>query len=122
MSDDRTTDEFSTSDPIYCQNCGNEMPPVSEFCDECGVEVGSVVRDDTNTRLKASGIISGSLALVFLPIVLGPFSMICGYLLYDRGEHVWGKGIAAGGLVSTILGTVLALAITSLVQQCGLPA
>jgi len=31
------SDTGSTSDPIYCQNCGNDMPPVSEFCDECGV-------------------------------------------------------------------------------------
>jgi len=116
------SDSGSTSDPIYCQNCGNDMPPISDYCDECGIEVGSIAHDDTSTRLIASGIISGSLALVFLPIILGPFSVVCGYLLYDRGERAWGKGIAAGGLASTILGTILALAITSLVQQCGLLA
>lgn len=100
--------EQGTMDPIYCQNCGNDMPPVSEFCDECGVEVGTRAASETNKRLKASGIISGALSLVFLPILFGPISMVCGYLLYDRGEKEWGKWIAVGGFVAMVLGVALA--------------
>ena len=100
--------ETSTTDPIYCQNCGNDMPPVSEFCDECGVEVGAVATDGTNKKLKASGIISAALSLIFLPVVFGPISIACGYLLYDRGDEEWGKWIGIGGLVAMVIGMVLA--------------
>lgn len=105
--------ETSTTDPIYCQNCGNDMPPVSEFCDECGVEIGTVAADGTNKKLKASGIISGALSLVFLPIVFGPISIICGYLLYDRGEEDWGKWMAVGGFAAMVIGFLLAFVVFS---------
>ena len=107
------SDSGSTSDPIYCQNCGNDMPPVSEFCDECGVEVGARAADGTNKKLKASGIISAALSLIILPIVFGPISIICGYLLYDRGEREWGKWIAIGGSIAMIIGFVLSFLIVS---------
>jgi len=101
--------ETSTSDPIYCQNCGNDVPPVSDFCDECGVEIGTVAADGTNKKLKASGIISAAVSLVFLPIVFGPIAIMCGYLLYDRGDEEWGKWIALGGFVAMIIGIVIGI-------------
>jgi len=119
MSDTGISSENSTSDPIYCQNCGNDMPPVSEFCDECGVEVGVHAANETNKKLKASGIISGALSLIFLPIVFGPISIICGYLLYDRGEKEWGKWIAIGGAVAMVVGFLLSYIILSAVQAGG---
>ena len=113
------SDSGSTSDPIYCQNCGNDMPPVSEFCDECGVEVGARAAGETNKKLKASGIISAALSLVILPIVFGPISIICGYLLYDRGETAWGKWVAIGGTVAMIIGFALSYIIFSAIQAGG---
>jgi hypothetical protein len=113
------SDTGSTSDPIYCQNCGNDMPPVSEFCDECGVEVGARAAAGTNKKLKASGIISAALSLIFLPIIFGPISIMCGYLLYDRGEGAWGKWIAIGGGVAMVIGFTLSYIIFSAVQAGG---
>jgi hypothetical protein len=107
------SDSGDTSAPIYCQNCGNDVPPVSDFCDECGVEIGTVATDGTNKRLKATGIISGALALVFLPILFGPLSMLCGYLLYDRGETQWGTWMAVGGFVAMVFGFLLAFVVFS---------
>jgi len=110
MSEPSGAGEF---DPIYCQNCGNDMPPISDYCDECGVEVGTVATDETNRRLKASGIISAAISLVFLPIVFGPIAIICGYLLYDRGDEEWGKWIAVGGFVAMVIGIVLGVVVLS---------
>lgn len=118
MSDGPTADG-STSDPIYCQNCGNDMPPVSDFCDDCGVEIGAMAAGETNNKLKASGIISGALSLVILPVVFGPISMLCGYLLYDRGEKSWGKWIAIGGFTGMVIGTILAWVVFSAIQAGG---
>ena len=113
MSEPSGAGESQEFDPIYCQNCGNDVPPVSDFCDECGVEIGTVASSGTNRRLKASGIISGAISLVFLPIVFGPISIMCGYLLYDRGEREWGKWIAIGGFVAMIIGIVLGIVVLS---------
>ena len=105
--------ENSTSDPIYCQNCGNDVPPISDFCDECGVEIGTVAADEANKKLKASGIISAAISLIFLPIVFGPISIMCGYLLYDRGDEEWGKWIALGGFVAMVIGILLTWAVVA---------
>ena len=115
MSTSGKSESDDDFDPIYCQNCGNDMPPVSEYCEECGVGVGTTGRSDNSvtTRLKASGLISAVLSLVFLPIILGPLSMVCGYLLYDRGEEAWGKGIAVVGFVGMVVGSVLAVILFS---------
>ncbi|KQX72411.1 hypothetical protein [Aeromicrobium sp. Root472D3] len=48
-----------------------------------------------------------AIALVFLPIILGPIGAVLGFVGYSQGEKKLGLWAGIGGIAATIIGMVL---------------
>ena len=91
----------------YCQSCGAELAADSQFCESCGTEVGSSDSSSDHTALKLIGGTSAVISLIFLPIIFGPLSMLCGFLVYSKGDEQTGKRLAIGGFACMCVGMFL---------------
>ncbi len=61
------------------------------------------------------GAVLGVVALVFLPIVLGPIGAILGFVGNSKGDKPLGMYVGIGAIVTTVLGMVIgALVLTSM--------
>lgn len=87
------------------------MTEDTQFCPDCGTEVGGQGSNDDHAGLKVLGLLLSFISIFFLPVILGPAAMFCGYRLSKHGEDQWGRGLMlAGGFCMTV-GMLLALAI-----------
>jgi hypothetical protein len=57
----------------------------------------------------ALGGVSGLVALVFVPIIFGPFAMFCGVQLYRRHSEWYGLAMLAWGGVCLVIGWFIGL-------------
>ncbi|MDQ1605201.1 MAG: hypothetical protein QOE01_3046 [Actinomycetota bacterium] len=62
-----------------------------------------------------AGIVCGALALIFVPIVLGPLGIIFGFVGNSQGDRPLGKYVGIGSVVTMVLGFVIgALVLNSM--------
>ncbi len=52
-----------------------------------------------------------ALALVFVPIVLGPIGAVLGFVANSEGDKPYGMYVGIAGIVTTVLGMVLGAAV-----------
>ena len=57
--------------------------------------------------LSIVGAVLGVLAIIVLPIILGPIGAILGFVGYNKGDKPFGLYVGIGAIVTTILGMVL---------------
>lgn len=96
-----------------CSNCEASLRGDDQFCPECGTRVQT--RDDsgravdgTARGLAIGGIISGGLALLFMPIILGPVGIFLGHRAKQKGDDQLGQVAFIGSMITTVIGMVLA--------------
>jgi hypothetical protein len=53
------------------------------------------------------GAVLAVIALIFLPIILGPIGAVLGFVGYSKGDKPLGLWVGIGAIVATILGMVL---------------
>lgn len=70
----------------------------------------------TGRTLSIVGIVLGVLAIVILPIILGPIGAILGFLGYRKGDRLglWAIGV---GIAGTVLGMILGAALLASFQS-----
>jgi hypothetical protein len=51
------------------------------------------------------------LAIVVLPILLGPIGAVLGFVGYSKGDKPFGLWVGIGAIVTTVLGFALSLAV-----------
>ena len=51
------------------------------------------------------------IALIFLPIILGPIGAVLGFVGYAQGDKKLGLWAGIGGIVATIVGLILAAVV-----------
>lgn len=72
-------------------------------------------RENTGRTFSVIGAVLGVLALLFVPIVLGPIGAVLGFVGYSRGDRPLGLIVGIGSIVTTILGMVIgALLVASM--------
>lgn len=62
------------------------------------------------------GAVLAVLALIVLPIVLGPIGAILGFVGYSKGDKPFGLYVGIGAIVATIIGMVLGAVVLSSMQ------
>ncbi len=62
------------------------------------------------------GAVLAVLALIVLPIVLGPIGAILGFVGYSKGDEPFGLYVGIGAIVATIIGMVLGAVVLSSMQ------
>lgn len=62
------------------------------------------------------GAVLAVLALIVLPIVLGPIGAILGFVGYSKGDKPFGLYVGIGAIVVTIIGMVLGAVVLSSMQ------
>lgn len=65
-----------------------------------------------------AGFICAVIALVFLPVVLGPLGAVLGYVGYRKGDEL-GRWAIAAGVAATVLGVVLGVLLFSAAKNSG---
>jgi hypothetical protein len=68
-------------------------------------------------RWSIAGIICGVLAIVLIPIVLGPLGVILGIVGLVKGDRALGVVAIIVGIVGLVLGLVLSAFVISLTNQ-----
>ena len=91
-TDDRQSAPVAADSGAYGQPEAGAYPPPPETGRGHGFTIASVV--------------CSVVALVFLPIILGPLGIIFGFVGHSRGER-YGKWAGLFGIVATIVGMVL---------------
>lgn len=84
-----------------------------------GPEAGNVMSETPVTRstnkpgrtLTIVGAVLAVLALVVLPIVLGPVGAVLGFVGYSKGDKPVGLYVGIGGIVTTIVGILIGVAM-----------
>lgn len=61
--------------------------------------------------LSIIGAVLGVLALVVLPIVLGPIGAVLGFVAHSKGDKPFGLYVGIGSIVTTIVGMALGAAL-----------
>ena len=65
--------------------------------------------------LSIIGAVLGVIAILFLPIIVGPIGAILGFVGYSKGDKPLGLYVGIGCIVTTIIGMVLgAIVFTSM--------
>ncbi len=59
------------------------------------------------------GAVLGALAILILPIILGPAGAILGFVGYSKGDKPLGLYVGIGSIITTIVGIALGAAIMS---------
>jgi hypothetical protein len=95
-TDDRKSASTATDSGAYGQPEPGAYPPPPEAKGGQGFTIASVV--------------CSVIALVFLPIVLGPLGIIFGFVGHSRGER-HGKWAGLFGIVATVVGLVLSYVV-----------
>ncbi len=62
---------------------------------------------NTGRRFTIGGAVCAVVALVFLPIILGPIGAVLGFIGYSKGDKA-GLWVGIGAIVAAFLGMVLA--------------
>ncbi len=57
--------------------------------------------------LSIVGAVLAALAIIVLPIILGPIGAILGFIGNSKGDKPFGMYVGIGGIVTTIVGMVL---------------
>lgn len=70
----------------------------------------------TPRTLSIVGAVLGVLALVVLPIVLGPIGAVLGFVGYAKGDKPFGLYVGIGAIITTVVGLALSAAILASVQ------
>ena len=104
-----------------CAACGGDLPDDARFCPDCGtatvshvpLQVGPATEVKSPTAFIAASLLCAALALLVVPVLLGPAAMLFGYLARRRDASVGATYMLIGG-AATMLGIVLAflLALT----------
>jgi hypothetical protein len=63
--------------------------------------------------LSIVGAVLGVLAIIVLPIILGPIGAVLGFVGYSKGDKPFGLYVGIGSIVTTIIGIVLGAAVVS---------
>lgn len=63
--------------------------------------------------LSIIGAVLGVLALLVLPIVLGPIGAILGFVAYSKGDKPFGLYVGIGSIVTTIVGMAIGVAVVA---------
>lgn len=108
--------EVPVEQEMYCPECGAAISRKAEICPECGVRVQDGPRQvgESKTRLGKkgyiiTGIVSGLVAFLLLPVVLGPISIFCGFQLFRHHDERWGIGIMVLGGAGLVLGAIIGM-------------
>lgn len=64
-----------------------------------------------------AGIISGLVAIVLLPIILGPAGVVLGIVGFVKGSRGLGVAAILAGVLGFVLGFVLSLIVVSMTNQ-----
>jgi hypothetical protein len=72
--------------------------------------------ETTTTRkpgrtLSIVGAVLGALAILFLPIVLGPIGAVLGFVAYSKGDRPLGMYVGVGSIITTIIGMAIGAAV-----------
>ena len=59
------------------------------------------------------GAVLGGLAILFLPIILGPIGAVLGFVAYSKGDKPLGLYVGIGCIVTTVVGVVLGAIVFS---------
>jgi len=65
-----------------------------------------------------AGFICAAVAIVFLPIVLGPVAVVLGFLAHRKGDRL-GRWVMAAGVVGMVLGFALGALVFAEAQRQG---
>ena len=66
---------------------------------------------------SVAGIISGVLAVVLIPVVLGPLGVVFGIVGFARGDRGFGIAAMIVSLLGLVVGLVVGLVLLSVVNQ-----
>jgi hypothetical protein len=70
--------------------------------------------DSNSARiLSIVGAVLAVVALLFVPIVLGPIGAILGFIAYSKGDKPFGLYVGIGAIVATIIGMALGAYVMS---------
>lgn len=69
-------------------------------------EPGAQTRSSSRI-LSIVGVVLGVLALVIVPIALGPIGAVLGFVAYARGDKPFGLYVGIGCIVATVVGMIL---------------
>ena len=98
-----------------CAACGEGLREGARFCPDCGtattvrlkLRLGPEVDAKSPTLFIAASLLCAALALLFVPVLLGPAAVLFGYLAKRRDASVGVVYMLLGG-AATVLGIVLA--------------
>lgn len=99
----------------YCSSCGEIIKQEAEICPECGVrnEYQSAATEESGTLgyvgYTILGLLSATLAFLFLPPVFGAIAIFCGYQVYKRHHELAGIGLMMYGSMGLVLGMVIGM-------------
>ncbi|MFB9314610.1 hypothetical protein [Nocardioides plantarum] len=63
--------------------------------------------DSSARAMSIIGIVLGVIALLFLPIILGPIGAILGFVANSKGDKPLGLYVGIGCIVATVVGMIL---------------
>ncbi|MRJ76622.1 hypothetical protein GEV29_08750 [Aeromicrobium sp. SMF47] len=73
----------------------------------------SASRSSSARTLVIISFVLDAVALIFLPIILGPIGAVLGFVAYSQGEKKLGLWAGIGGIVATIVGMVLGAVVAN---------
>jgi len=102
-SNEHTTATVSPPPPtataLFCSGCGNQLSQSTGFCPSCGRAIGVLaapVSDGSPGKgFAIAGLVCGIIALLLLPILLGPLGVIFGSIAWSKGSKF--------GMVATVV-------------------
>lgn len=96
-------------DEVLCLACGAVLHPSGAADEPAAVPDRRASTASAGRGFAFAGLVSGTLGLLFLPIVLGPLGVLLGYQAKQKGDPrlgqvtiVWSLAITAIGIVSGI--------------------
>ncbi|SDQ86656.1 zinc ribbon domain-containing protein [Natronobacterium texcoconense] len=98
----------------YCSSCGEIIKKKAELCPECGVRNENPTSSGESSTIGYQGyliigVLSATLALLFVPPVFGAVAIFCGYQVYKRHNELGGIGLMIYGGVALVFGMILGM-------------